>query len=118
MSKQVTEAKRRAIRRYDAANTRQIHLKLNTKTDADILETLDSVENVQGYIKDLIRKDKGGFTMTIKELAQNWIENADTTPERITVDQAAEYIGWMDKDSLPEGLTPEAFAAAWNDIVG
>lgn len=56
--------------------------------------------------------------MTIRELAQNWIENADTTPEEITTETAAEYIGWMDKDSdLPEGLTPEAFAEAWNNII-
>lgn len=43
--------------RYDAAHTRQIKLKLNLKTDADILKKLDSVENKQGYIKELIRKD-------------------------------------------------------------
>ena len=43
--------------RYDANNTRQIRLKLNTKTDADILKRLDSVENKQGYIKELIRRD-------------------------------------------------------------
>jgi len=56
--------------------------------------------------------------MTIRELAQNWIENADTTPEAITVEQAAQYISWMDPDDdLPEGLTPEAFAESWNDII-
>lgn len=43
--------------RYDANNTRQIRLKLNTKTDADILRRLDSVDNKQGYIKELIRRD-------------------------------------------------------------
>ena len=57
MSKELTEAKRRAIQKYDASHTRQIHLKLNMKTDADILEHLDQQENVQGYIKDLIRED-------------------------------------------------------------
>ncbi len=48
--------------KWDAANTRQIKLKLNLKTDADILSKLDSVENTQGYIKGLIREDikKGG----------------------------------------------------------
>lgn len=46
-----------AVRRYDAANTRQICLKLNNKTDADILARLDEVENKQGYIKELILKD-------------------------------------------------------------
>lgn len=43
--------------RYDAAHTRQIRLKLNLKTDADILSKLDSVDNMQGYIKELIRAD-------------------------------------------------------------
>jgi hypothetical protein len=52
-----SEAQRRAQEKYDRANTVQIHLKLNTKTDADILDKLDSVPNKQGYIKDLIRED-------------------------------------------------------------
>ena len=52
-----SEAQKRASARYDAANTRQIKLKLNTKTDADILDLLDSLDNVQGYIKGLIRQD-------------------------------------------------------------
>lgn len=57
MGKKLTDAKRRANRKYDAANTKQINLKLNLKTDADILEHLEKQENVQGYIKDLIRED-------------------------------------------------------------
>lgn len=52
-----TEAQLRAIAKYDQRNTVQIHLKLNKKNDADILERLDHVENKQGYIKHLIRKD-------------------------------------------------------------
>lgn len=52
-----SEAQKRASARYDAANTRQIKLKLNTKTDADILDLLDRLENIQGYIKGLIRQD-------------------------------------------------------------
>lgn len=52
-----SEAQKRASARYDAANTRQIKLKLNTKTDADILGFLDRLENIQGYIKSLIRQD-------------------------------------------------------------
>lgn len=47
----------RASIKYDAANTRQIKFKFNLKTDADILQKLDSVDNKQGYIKDLIRAD-------------------------------------------------------------
>lgn len=52
-----TEAQKRAVRNYDEANTKQIKLKLNTKTDADILDRLGSIQNKQGYIKELIRRD-------------------------------------------------------------
>lgn len=53
----ITEQQKRAQIKYDKANTRQITFKFNLKTDADILERLDSVENRQGYIKELIRND-------------------------------------------------------------
>ena len=43
--------------RYDKKNTKRVQLKLNTKTDADILEHLSKVGNKQGYIKNLIRAD-------------------------------------------------------------
>ena len=51
------EAQMRANKKYDAENTVQINLKLNLNTDADILQKLNEVDNRQGYIKDLIRKD-------------------------------------------------------------
>lgn len=43
--------------KYDSSNTTQIKLKLNLKTDADILEFLDSVDNKQGTIKKSIREE-------------------------------------------------------------
>ena len=43
--------------RYDRANTKRISLKLNAKTDQDVLEHLAQQANVQGYIKRLIRAD-------------------------------------------------------------
>lgn len=52
-----TEAQRRAVRRFEKANTVQVHLKLNRNTDADILEKLNSVPSKMGYIKKLIRAD-------------------------------------------------------------
>ena len=55
-----TEAQRRAQKRYDEANRdkwRMIHLKLNKETDADIIEKLENSQNIQGYIKELIRAD-------------------------------------------------------------
>jgi hypothetical protein len=53
----VSEAMKKSIERYDKKNTVQIHLKLNIKTDADILRRLEEVESKQGYIKALIRAD-------------------------------------------------------------
>jgi len=50
-------AHNRATIKYAAANTKQIKLVLNNKTDADILAHLDSLDNKQGYIKALIRAD-------------------------------------------------------------
>lgn len=55
-----TDAQKRAQKRYDEVNKdkfRMIHLKLNRDTDADIISKLESVENIQGYIKELIRQD-------------------------------------------------------------
>lgn len=52
-----TEAQLKASYKYDKENTRQVHLKLNRRTDGDVLEKLDSVPSKQGYIKELIRAD-------------------------------------------------------------
>lgn len=52
-----TDARRRAVAKYDAKNTKQYHLKLNLNTDADIIAKLETVGPVQTYLKELIRKD-------------------------------------------------------------
>ena len=43
--------------KYDKAHTKAYGLKLNLVTDADIIEKLSSVPNVQAYIKQAIRQD-------------------------------------------------------------
>lgn len=53
----VTDAQKRAAAKYDKSHTKGVYIKLNKTTDADILERLQEVGNVQGYIKELIRKD-------------------------------------------------------------
>ena len=53
----VSEAKKKAQLRYDKENTRKIILKLNTKTDADVIGKLEYVGNKQGYIKELVREN-------------------------------------------------------------
>ena len=49
--------KSKASAKYDAENTKRIYLKLNTKTDADIIGWLSTKGNTQGYIKDIVRRD-------------------------------------------------------------
>ena len=52
-----SKAQLRAQAKYDKDNTVQIKIKLNKKTDSDIIARLSEVKNKQGYIKELIRID-------------------------------------------------------------
>ena len=51
-----TEAQKRASAKYDADNTVRITLKLNKKTDADIIQKLESEPNKNAYIKAKLRE--------------------------------------------------------------
>lgn len=42
---------------YAKENKKRIAFDLNKKTDADILEYFDTLSNVNGYLKQLIRDD-------------------------------------------------------------
>ena len=48
--------------RYQKEHVRRTVINLVDRTDSDIIQKLDSVENKQGYIKQLIRDDikRGG----------------------------------------------------------
>ncbi len=52
-----TEARKRANRKWDAANIKSIRLAFMTKGDADILEWLGKQPNKTDYIRRLIRED-------------------------------------------------------------
>ena len=53
----LTDAKRKTNMDFDRKNTKLVGMKLNKHTDADILDYLEKQENVQGYLKKLIRED-------------------------------------------------------------
>lgn len=53
----MNDARRRAQYKYNKAHTKQVTLRLNKRTEADIIEWLDRADNKQGYIKALIRAD-------------------------------------------------------------
>lgn len=52
-----SEESRRQQAAYDKENTVRVNMKLNRKTDADILDRLAEESNRQAYIKVLIRAD-------------------------------------------------------------
>lgn len=60
------EARTRAQAKYDKAHTTGIYMKLNLRTDRDIIQWTWHQKSVQGAIKQLIRDDirrkKGGDT--------------------------------------------------------
>lgn len=53
----MNDARRRAQYKYNKANTKQVTLRLNRRTESDIIERLEGLDNKQGYIKALIRAD-------------------------------------------------------------
>ncbi len=57
MPKKAVNAHTQANNRYNKANTKQYQVILNLKTDADLIEKMESVPNKLGYIKSLIRAD-------------------------------------------------------------
>ena len=52
----VTEANRRAKKKFDALNCIHFSMKLNKRTDADIIALLDSAESKQGLIRKALRE--------------------------------------------------------------
>lgn len=77
-----SDARIKANAKYDKVNTKSVFLKLNVKTDADILEHLETVGNKQGYIKELIRKDMNGVTAAP---VNKILEGSFTEGESVTV---------------------------------
>lgn len=45
------------LNKYEKENIRQIRLKINRKTEPELIEWIEKQENIQGYIKRLIRED-------------------------------------------------------------
>lgn len=42
---------------YAKQNIRRVTIGFNRNTDADLLDYMESIENMQKYLKDLIRQD-------------------------------------------------------------
>lgn len=51
------DSRTKASAKYIKNNVKRIVLNLNINTDHDMIEYMESIENKQGYLKSLIRKD-------------------------------------------------------------
>lgn len=51
------DSDKQAIARYQATHIKRLPVNLNDRTDQDIIDHLATIDNVQGYIKSLIRRD-------------------------------------------------------------
>lgn len=56
MAKYYSDSVKKATIKYEKSNIKRVVLKLNKKTDADIIEYLDQQKNVNGKLKDIIRE--------------------------------------------------------------
>ena len=94
-----SEAKKAANARYDAKTAKYYSLKLNTNTDREIIDHLESQDNVQAYIKSLIRKDmKGAKAMKTYRIRPEFLDlwGSDATEDTVLTDDDLEMItrGW------------------------
>lgn len=55
-----SDAQRKAVKKYEAAHTISYKVKLNKRTDAEVIKKLKEVSNRNGYFKALIRADLSG----------------------------------------------------------
>lgn len=52
-----TDAQKEANRKYYGTKYKQISFKLNKVTDREIIEHLDKIDNIRGYLINLIKAD-------------------------------------------------------------
>ena len=112
MARKYTQAQAQAVARYDEKNTKQYHLKLNLKTDAEIIAWLDGMDGKQTYIKSLIAQDMKerrtanmitvfeGYTQTGKKMHAEL--NTATGALYIVYDQSGRRIRYNDEQYTEE----------------
>lgn len=101
-----SESKKAYDENYQKQNIRQIKLNMNRKTEPELLEWLEKQDNIQGYIKKIIKEDMKMKTYIIKP---EYIDrfgneaNAMTVLTEDDVERLAE--DWeMDVDELKDQL--------------
>lgn len=82
-----SETKKAYDENYQKQNIRQIKLNMNRKTEPEILEWLEKQDNIQGYIKRIIREDmtKEEKKMKTYIIKPDYIENFGNDANSMTV---------------------------------
>ena len=79
------------LNQYEKENIRQIRLKINRKTEPELLEWIEKQGNIQGYIKRLIKRDmeENGMRYHIKPEYLDLWEGGDTPsdPDRTITEE-------------------------------
>lgn len=52
-----SESQNKATQNYKKKNVKKYLLELNRNTDQELIDKMESVQNKQGYLKELIKKD-------------------------------------------------------------
>ena len=100
---------------WDKNNTTQFKIKLNNNTDRDIIEWLESLENKQGTVKEMIRDysiAKNGREKTMAIENKLGITNSSelaNTEERLTKKRAAELFELNLLSAFEVGTYKDAF---------
>ena len=82
------DSRTKASAKYIKNNVKRIVLNLNINTDHDMIEYMDGIENKQGYLKSLIKKDMEEKRMkkfSIEDL-QEWNEEQEREDTLFTVE--------------------------------
>ena len=63
-----------AVNKYIKENQRLFRVKVNRRTEPELLDWLQGRENVQGYVKQLIIQDMQLESLGAKQKAENYIK--------------------------------------------
>lgn len=99
----ITDAQKRAQAKYDRDHTRLLTMKINTATDADVLEWWDACQNKQGSVKRLIRQEIDGYAdlreylkQALSEMAEKAVDEGACYPEEVIDEVSGRLDAWFE----------------------
>jgi hypothetical protein len=102
-----SEAQKRATAKYVRANSRRVNVILSRKYDADIISKIESVGNIQQYIKTLVRAD------IAREKSENMKEDKNMETYRIKQDKLTMWGSNADENTTLTRAEVEDLAREW-----